>query len=188
MTILEHVKQAISEGLAARLATQAGEPGALFLDEHEFIPFGDLNYNSDLGYFKMSLFPDARRECTNPPVVDGRSLNRGTPGRRWAEMERRVTGYVPGAWADELIRLGRNQSDAVRMAVDIALHPFEPVNLDPIRLTDPLECGIRTGDGNCGKPAYAAHVYRWRHPTYEGHYVLLPVCRECAEATMKAQP
>lgn len=182
-TILEHVKAAIADGLPARLEIQDSEPGVTFLDEGEFIPFADLNYNREYGYFQISLLPNIPRECENTPV-DGRSLNRGVPGKRsrtWAENTHAVTGYIPPAWADELSRLSDNQSDAVRTAVDVALHPFAADSLPPIRLTDPAPCGISRGDGYCGNPATAAHVYRWRHPTYPGHLVILPVCRECAE-------
>lgn len=184
MTILEHIKQSIAGGMPARLEIHDGKPGVLFLDEYEFIPLDDLNYNEKMGYFQISLFPDAPREYENSPA-DGRSIQRGAVGRRWAVNEQRVVGYVPTEWANELIRLGRSRSDAVRAAIDMALHPFEPVDIDSIRLTDSLPCGILTADGHCEKPAYAAHVYAWRHPIYGGHYVLLPQCKDCTMALVE---
>ena len=183
--ILKHIKKSISGGMLARLEMKDGVPGVLFLDEHEFIAFDDLNYNGDMGYFQISLFPDAARECKNAPV-SGRNIHRGTVGRRWAVNEQRVVSYIPPEWVNELIRLGKSQSDAVRAAIDVTLHPFESVDMNPIRLADSLPCGIRTADGHCEKPAYAAHVYKWRHPVYGGNYVLLPVCEECARVAAES--
>lgn len=181
MTILEHVKRAIREGfIPAELVIHDGEAGVLFLDENEFIPFADLNYSRELGYFRISLFPDEPRECENTPVT-GSNLNAGARGRRWARgADHRVVGYIQPAWADELLRLGRNQADAVRTAIDVALHPFEPQTA-VISLASPHPCGIRSGDGVCGQPAQVAYAYPWRHPVYPGHWVILPVCRDCAE-------
>lgn len=179
-TILEHIKQSIVDGLAARLEIQDGEPGVTFLDEGEFIPFADLNYNQEYGYFRISEFPTIPRDCENSPV-DGRKLGGGKRGRRWASVTERVTGYIPPEWADALVRLQLgSQSDTVRTAIDLALHPFEE-GTQIIRLTAPLPCGIRTFDATCGKPATVAYAYPWRHPVYPGHHVLLPVCQSCAE-------
>lgn len=180
-TIIDHIRQSITEGMPARLDIRKGEQGVLFLDENEFISLDDLNYNSQLGYFRISQFPGAVKECENAPV-DGRVFNRGSRGRTWAENTHTITGYIPPEWARELVRLqlGDNQSDTVRTAIDITLHPFEETRLYPIRLADSLPCGIRKGEGHCGKPATVAYVYSWRHPVYAGHYVLLPVCQECA--------
>lgn len=185
MTILEHIKRSIASGMLAKLEMYDGIPGVRFLDEHEFIPFDDLNYNEELGYFQISQFPDALRECTNAPV-SGRNVNRGTPGRRWAVNEQRIVGYVPEEWVNELVRLGKSQSDAIRAAIDIALHPMEHES-EMIRLADPLPCGIRsdTPSGTCGKPAYVAHANRWRNPALPGHWVVLPVCRGCVMAAAK---
>lgn len=181
-TILDHIRRSITDGLDARLDIQNGVQGVTFFDENEFIPLDDLNYNPEYGYFRISQFPNIPRDCENAPV-DGRVFNRGTRGRTWAENTHPITGYIPPEWAKELVRLqlGDSQSDTVRTAIDIALHPFEETRLDPIRLPDPLPCGIRTGDGNCGSLAYVAYVYPWRHPVHPGHFVILPVCRECAE-------
>lgn len=45
-----------------RLIDKDGQPGILFLDEHEFIPFTDLGYNAELGFFRRSVFPDQPTE------------------------------------------------------------------------------------------------------------------------------
>lgn len=112
---------------------------------------------------------------------DGRHANRGTPGRRWAVNNLRVAVYLPSTWLNELIRFGKNQSDALRAAVDVALHPMEHES-KLIELADSLPCGIRAENpsGTCGKPAKFAHANRFRNPWLPGHWVLLPVCRDCA--------
>lgn len=61
----EHVAQAIAEGMPGRLAVQGGEPGVIFPDENQFIPFSDLNYNSTYGYYQLSVFPNLERACRN---------------------------------------------------------------------------------------------------------------------------
>lgn len=70
MNIEQHVEEAIQSGMVARLIERNGKRGVLFLDIDstpggEFIPFSDLNYNSDFGYFQLSIFPLARRDCIN---------------------------------------------------------------------------------------------------------------------------
>jgi hypothetical protein len=71
MTIEEHVMRAIQQGLQARLAHDSrGVQGVAFFGSHsslagEFIPFSDLNYNSERGYFRVSAFPNLPRECSN---------------------------------------------------------------------------------------------------------------------------
>lgn len=117
---------------------------------------------------------------------DGRRANRGDTGRRWGVNGKRAVGYVPADWLNELVRFGKNQSDAVRVAIDIALHPMEHGS-QLVSLSDPLPCGIRsdTASGTCGKPAYIAHANLFRNPVLPGHWVLLPVCRDCALAAAK---
>ena len=63
MNIRQHVLRAIRSGLPARFDVQGAVSGVLFWDEGEFIPLGDLGYNSTLGYYRLSAFPDALNEC-----------------------------------------------------------------------------------------------------------------------------
>ena len=65
MNIRQHLLSAINSGLPAQLTVQAAVPGVTFLDENEFIPFSDLAYNPDLGYYRLSQFPDAANETDN---------------------------------------------------------------------------------------------------------------------------
>ena len=60
-----HVLSAIRGGLAATMTQRNGVAGVVFPDENEFIPFTDLNYNSEYGYYRMSQFSDLQRDCTN---------------------------------------------------------------------------------------------------------------------------
>lgn len=66
MDIQEHVKEFITNGGRAEVINRDGMNGVLFFDEVEFIPFTDLNYNNEYGYYKISQFPDIQRDCTNP--------------------------------------------------------------------------------------------------------------------------
>lgn len=45
------------------LVTLNGVEGIRFLDENEFIPFFDLAYNSEIGFFKKSDFPNETNEA-----------------------------------------------------------------------------------------------------------------------------
>lgn len=70
MNIRDHVRKAISDGLEAEFTQQNGVPGILFHgilfhDGNEFVPFDDLNYNSQYGYYRLSQLPDVERDCTN---------------------------------------------------------------------------------------------------------------------------
>lgn len=53
----------IREDGPAQCGFQGDEDGVMFLDEHEFIPWSDLGYNSDLGFYRLSLFPDVENEA-----------------------------------------------------------------------------------------------------------------------------
>lgn len=71
MNIRLHALRAIRTGLPARFDVQAETPGILFQDEGEFIPFYDLGYNSRIGYYRLSAFPDVQSECEsdNPETI-----------------------------------------------------------------------------------------------------------------------
>lgn len=47
---------------AAHFDVQSGRAGVVFTDEGEFIPLADLAYNSELGFYQISLFPDVEPE------------------------------------------------------------------------------------------------------------------------------
>lgn len=65
MNIRNHIRHTITEGLSAKFSQQAEKAGIIFYDKNEFIPFDDLNYNSEYGYYRMSQFPNLQRDCTN---------------------------------------------------------------------------------------------------------------------------
>jgi hypothetical protein len=59
-----------------------------------------------------------------------------------------------------------------------------------IRLSEPVPCGIISGDAICGKPATAAYANpAGTLPGYQqlgltdGEWVILPVCADCARET-----
>lgn len=64
MNIRDHIRREL-RSLPASFTQQAGQAGVIFHDENEFIPFDDLNYNSEYGYYRLSQFPDLQRDCTN---------------------------------------------------------------------------------------------------------------------------
>lgn len=65
MNIRDHVRKAITAGLPAQFTQRDGLAGVLFHDEGRFIPFDDLNYNGEYGYYRISQFPDLQSDCTN---------------------------------------------------------------------------------------------------------------------------
>jgi len=64
MNIRDHVRSEL-KSLPASFAQRGGQAGVIFHDENEFIPFDDLNYNSEYGYYRLSQFPNLQRDCTN---------------------------------------------------------------------------------------------------------------------------
>jgi len=65
MNIRQHVLKSIYSGLPAQIIVQGAVSGVLFFDGNEFIPFADLGYNSEIGYYRLSAFPGALNETTN---------------------------------------------------------------------------------------------------------------------------
>lgn len=47
-----------------------GQLGILFKDEREFIPFIDLGYNSEMGLYRLSLFPDVENQSYKPRIEE----------------------------------------------------------------------------------------------------------------------
>lgn len=65
MNIRIHALRSIRHKMPARFDVQAGAAGIVFEDENEFIPFADLGYNPEYGYFRMSALPNVASDCTN---------------------------------------------------------------------------------------------------------------------------
>ena len=66
MNIRDHALKSIRAGMPARFDVQVERGGVRFLaDDGEFIPFDDLGFNSRLGYYRLSTFPDVPSECEN---------------------------------------------------------------------------------------------------------------------------
>lgn len=53
---------------AARFELRDGRPGVFFTDDQVFIPLADLGYNSELGFYALSLSPDVTPDTTNEPA------------------------------------------------------------------------------------------------------------------------
>lgn len=84
MNIRQHVIKSIYAGLPARFAVREAVSGVEFTDEGEFIPFAEIGYNAEIGYFRLSRFPDAANACTNEnPETVHRLIS---PGNGDAEM------------------------------------------------------------------------------------------------------
>lgn len=67
-SIREMIDQYITETGEAHLEHRRGVGfGVVFHDEDQFILLSDLAYNSKLGFFQVSLFPDATREAEYQP-------------------------------------------------------------------------------------------------------------------------
>ena len=92
MNIRQHVLKSIYAGLPARFDVQGAAAGVLFEDEQEFIPLADLGYSSELGYYRVSAFPDALSETTNenPETVhllEGSDANGQAPLYVWMDSD-----------------------------------------------------------------------------------------------------
>lgn len=66
--IREMIEQYIAEAGEAHFEQRRGEGyGVVFHDENQFILLSDLAYNSQLGFFQVSQFPDQPREAEYIP-------------------------------------------------------------------------------------------------------------------------
>ena len=91
MNVREHVVKGIYAGLGAKLCIEGVASGVQFSDG-EFIPFAELGYNSDLGYFRFSDFPDEQSDCTNE---NPETIHRyGAPDGWEAYVWRDADGYL----------------------------------------------------------------------------------------------
>lgn len=94
--IREHVLPHIREGLA-HFDVQDQQAGVVFRDENEFIPFSDLGYNSEIGWFRISSFPGAENETSNDsgwtihPTIDY-----DVPSGMYALLDSDGYGYLLG--------------------------------------------------------------------------------------------
>lgn len=128
MNIREHVLKAIYGGMNAKITQQGGDSGVIFQDENEFMPFHDLNYNSEYGYYRMSQFPNLERDCTNE---NPETLHRGTDfDGEWS----------PIVWADNggnLTLIGdANQAADLYRALEAYVMRGE-LDAEPISENDP---------------------------------------------------
>lgn len=62
--IRAHSTRSIIRGMSAKKDVVDLVAGIRFTDEDQFIPYSDLGYNSELGYYQISQFPDAKNETT----------------------------------------------------------------------------------------------------------------------------
>ncbi len=102
MNIQVLIKEFIRDGGPATLTTQNGESGVTFTDENEFIPFGNLGYNRELGFYKISLFPDEHNEGgINFSTVSFLDNDGDGQYREWAILVDDLTdGFVIGEWGE----------------------------------------------------------------------------------------
>lgn len=72
MNIRNHALESIRNGMPATFDTVNRQPGVQFLaDDQEFIPFADLGYHPDYGYYRLSVLPGVASECDaeNPEKI-----------------------------------------------------------------------------------------------------------------------
>lgn len=139
--IRDHVRKAINAGLLATMTQQSGVSGVLFADENEFIPFGDLNYNNEYGYYRLSLFPDIQRDCEND---NPERIHKGADFHEW----------VPLIWSDsggDLTLLGDDYqlADLYQALGDYLLHG--KVDDEEVSEDDPMWSYMRRIDWAIGE-------------------------------------
>lgn len=62
-SIQDLISEYVQDTGLARLETQGGVRGVLFLDENEFFPWRDLGFNHEYGFFRLSAFPNVTNEA-----------------------------------------------------------------------------------------------------------------------------
>lgn len=81
--IRESIQSFINGGGNAVITVKRTTPGVLFTDENEFIPFSDLGYSSDLGYYRISQFPNRKNKTTNENPESIHQYDTGDPSDDW---------------------------------------------------------------------------------------------------------
>jgi hypothetical protein len=83
-----HALKSIREGMPAIITVVDQQPGLHFPYDDEFIPFCDLGYHPNYGYYRLSVLPGVMSECdsTNPEQIHS--------------MEQRPDGEQMFAWVD----------------------------------------------------------------------------------------
>ena len=67
MSIEKMVKDFIELTGLAKIIEQDGQQGVLFQDHKGFIPFDDLGYNRELGFYSLSQFPEVTNQAEQLP-------------------------------------------------------------------------------------------------------------------------
>jgi len=67
MSIEKMVKDFIELTGLAKIIEQDGQQGVLFQDQKGFIPFDDLGYNRELGFYSLSQFPEVTNQAEQLP-------------------------------------------------------------------------------------------------------------------------
>jgi hypothetical protein len=96
------IKQFIKDGGQAVITARNGQAGVLFTDESlgQFIPWGDLGYNADLGFYEISKFPTAHNDVgVNFSAARFRTYDGEEEYSQWAILADDGTdGFVIGEW------------------------------------------------------------------------------------------
>ncbi len=67
MSIEKMVKDFIALTGLAKITEQDGQRGVRFQDKKGFIPFDDLGYNRELGFYSLSQFPEVANQAERLP-------------------------------------------------------------------------------------------------------------------------
>ena len=106
MGVEKMIADYVNSGMA-KIVERDEQRGVVFLGDDEFIPFDDLGYNSELGFYRLSLFPDVQNEAAEQsPCCNELKANLGNLEREpvlvyISQMDwhsgRRQVGWYPGA-------------------------------------------------------------------------------------------
>ena len=100
MNISQMIEQFIKDGGPAQVTTRQGQAGVLFTDENEFIPWGDLGYNQEYGFYRISHLPGLHDEVgVNFSTARFLSHDGEEEYPQWAILtDDHTDGFVIGEW------------------------------------------------------------------------------------------
>lgn len=98
--IRDMIEQYVRDTGQAHIEIRAGLAGVIFHDESEFIPFADLGYDRQLGFYRLSDFPDVLSQANSVNPWSLHPVRVGNGERQYALLDNRANmGYLLGDFA-----------------------------------------------------------------------------------------
>lgn len=86
-----HIRESIDNGFPAEIVVIGITPGVLFKEQGTFVPFSNLGYNAEIGYFKLTDFQPYEESANEVDSSNPNTLHAGDYADGWKAF----------VWADD---------------------------------------------------------------------------------------